>query len=117
MPSALARCRGFLRRTRARRRRPLCRCSAAELAAFARWRCVDFLAASRAAFLAAARFRIHGSPGSAFGFFFTDAPSFVALLDIAGLAFLLVGVARFVAARHWRVLGKKEAPNARRLPI
>jgi len=58
------------------------------------------LAAAGAAFLAAAGHLVDGGPGAPLGLVFWDAALFVAFLDVLGLALLLVGVARFVAAGH-----------------
>jgi hypothetical protein len=60
-------------------------------------------AAAGAAFVAAAGFLVDGGPGAPLGFLPADAAAFVALLDVFGLAFLLVGIAGFVAARHDRL--------------
>ena len=53
-----------------------------------------------AALLAAAVLLVDGRPGPRLGFVLGDAPLLVALLDVLGLALLLVGVRRLVAARH-----------------
>src|SRR5215469_8596520 len=58
------------------------------------------LAAARAALLAAAAFLVDGRPGAPLGFLVGNAALLVALGDVVGLALLLVGVLRFVAARH-----------------
>jgi hypothetical protein len=43
---------------------------------------------------------IHRRPRAALGLFLRQAALFVAFLDVLGLAFLLVGVLRFVASGH-----------------
>src|ERR1700678_3530135 len=96
---ALARCSSLLRRRFSRRCRTFRRCRAAEFAAFARGGAVYFAAAAGAAFLAAVGFGIHRRPCAPLGFFLAHAALLVTLFDIARHTLLLVGVARFVAAR------------------
>src|SRR6185437_6104700 len=58
------------------------------------------LAAPRAAFPAPAALLVDGRPGAPLGLLVGDHAFLVALGDMVGLAFLLVRVLRFVAARH-----------------
>jgi hypothetical protein len=51
-------------------------------------------------FFAATMHGVHGGPSPAFGFIFGNAPFLVTLLYVLGLPLLLVGVFRFVSARH-----------------
>lgn len=57
-----------------------------------------------AGFFAATMHGVHGGPGAAFGFIFGNAPFLVALFYVLGLPLLLVGVFRFVSARHLLLL-------------
>jgi hypothetical protein len=50
--------------------------------------------------LAATRDLVLGGPSAAFGFLLADALLLVAILDVLDLAFLLVGVRRFITLRH-----------------
>jgi hypothetical protein len=54
----------------------------------------------RSGFLAAAVLLVDGGPGNPFGGFLRLAFLFLALLDVRGLAFLLVGIGRFVTLGH-----------------
>src|SRR3954469_11924327 len=58
------------------------------------------LAAAGAGLVAAAAFLVHGRPGAAFGLFLRHAAILIALLDMLGLALLLVSVTALVAAGH-----------------
>jgi hypothetical protein len=58
------------------------------------------LSPAGAALVAAAAFLVDGRPGPPLGLMLRHAALFVAVGDMIGLAFLLVGVFRFVAARH-----------------
>src|SRR6185312_14623085 len=57
-------------------------------------------AASGAGLLAAMSLGIDRRPGAALGLLFRDATVLIAFGDMIGLAFLLIGVFRFVAAGH-----------------
>src|ERR1700730_2152282 len=84
------------------------RCASAQLPALARRRVVFGLAAPGPALLAAMRLLVDGRPGAPRGLPCRDSTLLVAFLDVLGLAFLLVGVARFVAARHGSLLMRFE---------
>jgi len=67
--------------------------------------------------LAAAVVFVDGGPGASLGFLFGDAAPLVALGDVVGLAFLLVGVFRFVAARHAALPGQAAPARTVRQPF
>src|SRR5262249_7350350 len=106
----------FLCGTRALRRRPACRgptaARSADPAATFRGDIGIGNAAPRTALVAAAGFLVHRRPSAPLGFLFPDAPLLVTLLDMFGLAFLLVGIAGFVAARHDRLPGSMGASSS-----
>lgn len=62
------------------------------------------VAAAGTGFVAAAAFLVDSRPGTPFGFLLGDAAILVALLDMLGLAFLLVGIVGFVTFRHFCLL-------------
>src|SRR3954469_5961051 len=101
---ALPRCSRLLGRARPRCRGParsgLATARAADPAAALGGNIGVLDAAARAALVAAAGFLVDGRPGAPLGFLRADAALLVAFLDMLGLAFLLVGVARFVTAGH-----------------
>src|SRR4029077_7979791 len=74
--------------------------AAAQTASFLRWRMVFFRAATGPALLPAVGLFVYGRPGAPFGLLLRNAAVLIAFLDVFGLAFLLVGVTRFVAAGH-----------------
>src|SRR5277367_1701756 len=94
--SALAGLGGFLGRGRSLRGGTRGRSFTAELAAFMRRRVPGMSAAARPRFLAAAVILVDGRPGAPLGFLLRNATLLVALGDMVGLAFLLVGVFGFV---------------------
>src|SRR3569623_939955 len=77
---------------------------AAVAATLARRGMVFLVAAARAGLLAAAALLVDRRPGAALGLLLRDAAVLIALLDMLGLALLLVGVAAHVAARHGTLL-------------
>src|ERR1700722_15548592 len=95
---------GLFGRTRAGGSRSARRCASAQATALARGRMVFRRATARTALLAAMGFFIHRRPGAPGDLFVRDPTLLVALLDMLGLALLLVGVARFVAAGHGQLL-------------
>src|SRR6266478_7689678 len=101
---SLAGCGRLLCGARSRRGRPSCRCLAAarpaDPAAALRGHVGVGNAATRAALVAAAGLLVDGRPCAPLGFLLADAAMLVSFLDVFGLAFLLVGVAGFIAARH-----------------
>src|SRR6266481_8138579 len=111
---SLAGCGRLLCGARSRRGGPPCRClataRAADPAATLRGHVGVGNAAARAALVAAAGLLVDGRPCAPLGFLPADAAMLVAFLDVFGLAFLLVGVAGFVAARH------DPSPSILRLP-
>src|SRR5208282_4475628 len=76
------------------------RCPASEPSALARGGMAFGLVAPRPALLAAAALLVDGRPGPPFCFFLGNAPRFVALGNMIGLALLLVGVFGFISTRH-----------------
>src|SRR5690606_20948888 len=100
--AGLARPRRLARGGLARRFGPRRRRRAALPAALARRRLAGLLAAAGPRLLAAAGRLVDRGPGATLRLFLADAALLVALLDVAGLALLLRGVARLVAARHDR---------------
>src|SRR5258705_9281883 len=104
---SLAGCGRLLCGARSRRGRPSCRCLAAarpaDPAAALRGHVGVGNAATRAALVAAAGLLVDGRPCAPLGFLLADAAMLVSFLDVFGLAFLLVGVAGFIAARHGRL--------------
>src|SRR3569623_2408073 len=77
---------------------------AAFAATLARRGMVFLVAAARAGLHAAAALLADRRPGAALGRLLRDAAGLIALLDMLGLALLLVGVAALVAARHGTLL-------------
>ena len=91
-----------------RRGRPRRRCAAAPAPTLARRRVVFRPAAPGAALLATMGFLVHRRPGAPRGLPARDSALLVALLDMLGLALLLVGVARLVTTGHRLLLLQME---------
>jgi hypothetical protein len=61
------------------------------------------LAAAGARFVAAVGLLVHCGPGPTLGFVLRHATLLVALLDVLGLALLLVGIGVLITTRHDRI--------------
>src|SRR5438128_2529275 len=92
---ALARLRGFLGGCGARGLRAACRSASTLSPAFARGFFVDCLFVARTTLRAAAVHLVDGCPRAPLGFIVRDAALLVALLDVARLPLLFVGIFRF----------------------
>src|SRR5690606_35094004 len=73
---------------------------AAFLATLAGGRITGLVATAGAGFVATAIVLVDRGPGATLGFIGRDAPLFIALLDMLGLALLLVGIGGFVTLGH-----------------
>src|SRR6516162_8899779 len=73
------------------------------MTAFAGRRVILGLAAARAAFLPSVSFLVDRRPGATLGFILGHTALLVAFLDVFGLAFLFVGIAGLISARHSRL--------------
>src|SRR5437868_5052932 len=92
---------------------------AAQPAALAGGFVVLRLAAAGARLLAAPGLLVHRRPGARLGLVVGHAAGLVALLDVLGLAFLLVRIGRLVTAGHgalreWKAPSLQSLPGARR---